>query len=113
MSDLYDKIGRRFVPMTPHYRLYVELQTGCSWEHPYVNILSLQSLAFLLCTRAVGQDPDWLALNAEFTIDVVKGAAIINLFPNFMKPWATHNLIGISRFLLMFHKFGGPSVDQR
>jgi len=29
-----------------------------------------------------------LALNSEFTIDVTKGAAIISLFPNFLKPIA-------------------------
>jgi cytochrome P450 len=32
------------------------------------------------------RNPDWLALNVEFTIDVIKGALIINLAPKFLKP---------------------------
>ena len=34
-----------------------------------------------------GRDPDWIGLNIEFTIDVMKGAAIINLFPMFIRPY--------------------------
>jgi cytochrome P450 len=40
-------------------------------------------------------DSDWLALNSEFTIDVAKGAAIINLFPNFLKPIAGRLLTNV------------------
>ncbi|OBZ73466.1 Ent-kaurene oxidase [Grifola frondosa] len=34
------------------------------------------------------RDPDYRALNVRFTIDVVMGAAIINLFPDVLKPIA-------------------------
>ena len=34
-----------------------------------------------------GRDADWIALNIESTIDVMKGAAIINLFPMFIRPY--------------------------
>ena len=48
-----------------------------------------------------GRDADWIALNIEFTIDVMKGAAIINLFPMFIRPYVrflslppfVHNII--------------------
>ncbi|OBZ73049.1 Ent-kaurene oxidase [Grifola frondosa] len=34
------------------------------------------------------RDPDYRALNVQFTIDVAKGAMIINLFPDILKPIA-------------------------
>ena len=48
-----------------------------------------------------GRDADWIALNIESTIDVMKGAAIINLFPMFIRPYVrflslppfVHNII--------------------
>ncbi|KAK7446303.1 hypothetical protein VKT23_014509 [Stygiomarasmius scandens] len=32
------------------------------------------------------RDPDWINLNIQFTIDVMKAAQIIKLFPDFLKP---------------------------
>ena len=34
-----------------------------------------------------GRNPDWIALNIKFPTVVMKAAFIINLFPNFLKPW--------------------------
>ena len=33
-----------------------------------------------------GRDPDYGKLNIEFTVDVVKSALLINLFPEFLRP---------------------------
>jgi hypothetical protein len=43
------------------------------------------SIIFLTIHYA-GRDPDWIALNLKFPTDVMKAAAIINLFPTFLKP---------------------------
>lgn len=34
-----------------------------------------------------GQDPDFLKINVEFTVEVVKAGKMINLFPDFLKPF--------------------------
>lgn len=43
------------------------------------------------CTQALhfhaGRDPEYMALNIQFAIDVMIGAKVINLFPNFLKPY--------------------------
>ncbi|TFY79744.1 hypothetical protein EWM64_g4273 [Hericium alpestre] len=50
-----------------------------------------------LCTRLymnalnsaklhLGRDPEWLKLNMDYTVDVIKGAQILSRFPEFMKP---------------------------
>ena len=33
-----------------------------------------------------GRDPDWIDLNIQYIFNVVKGGAIIRLFPTFLKP---------------------------
>jgi cytochrome P450 len=42
------------------------------------------------------RDPDWISLNIEFTIDIMKAAAIIRLFPPFLKPIAGRLLTNVS-----------------
>lgn len=34
-----------------------------------------------------GRDPDYMELNINFTMDVVKAGFMINRFPNFLKPY--------------------------
>jgi len=34
-----------------------------------------------------GRNPDYMELNQQFTIDVVGRGQVINMFPNFLKPW--------------------------
>ena len=45
----------------------------------------LPSLSFLTLI-VLGRDPDWIDLNIQYTLDVFRGAAIIRLFPDSLKP---------------------------
>ena len=47
---------------------------------PFLSILSL------LIPSPLGRDPDWVNLNIEFGLDLVKEAAILSLFPKFIAP---------------------------
>lgn len=38
-------------------------------------------------TLLQGRDPEYMKLNIRFTIDVVLGGIIINMFPHFLKPY--------------------------
>ena len=38
-----------------------------------------------LC-QETGRDPDYVALNKQFTVDIVKAGNLINTFPSFLKP---------------------------
>ena len=35
----------------------------------------------------LGRDPDWIDLNIEHTLYVIKGAMIVRQFPTFLKPY--------------------------
>lgn len=39
-----------------------------------------------LTSVVLGRDHDWIDLNLQYTLHVVKGALIVRLFPNFLKP---------------------------
>lgn len=39
----------------------------------------------------IGRDSDYLQLNKQFTIDVIKGRYILNMFPSVLKPYASHD----------------------
>jgi hypothetical protein len=43
----------------------------------------------------IGRDPDYRKLNVEFTIDVMKAAHRITVFPDILKPWALVCLIPV------------------
>ena len=42
----------------------------------------LQSLS----DKNLGRDPDFVALNVQFTVDVVQAATLLRLFPPFLRP---------------------------
>ncbi|KAF8549780.1 cytochrome P450 [Imleria badia] len=66
---------------------------GNEWK----NVPALSSVQKVVCRTSnrvfVGlplcRDPDWIDLNIRYTIDVVKGAATLGLFPNLLKPIAS------------------------
>lgn len=39
----------------------------------------------LLIRHVVGRDLDYMSLNKEFTINIIKAAHIINIFPSFLR----------------------------
>lgn len=51
------------------------------------------SLYKCLNQNILGRNPDYRALNEEFTISVFKGGYIINLFPNILKPSVHPNIL--------------------
>jgi hypothetical protein len=43
-------------------------------------------LPFVFISCPLGRDTDWIDLNVQYTIDVMKGGAVLRLFPDFLKP---------------------------
>jgi hypothetical protein len=44
------------------------------------------SLPFVFISCALGRDHGWIDLNVQYTIDVMKGGAVIGLLPDFLRP---------------------------
>jgi len=59
------------------------------------------------------RNPDWLALNIEFAIDVFKAATTINMFPNFMKPLAGRLLTNVNAQVNRGMKHLVPIIQDR
>ena len=60
-------------------RVYVGLQLCEPSNRPHL-------LSSLLTSITPGRDPDWIDLNIRYSLDVGKGAAIVGLFPDLLKP---------------------------
>jgi len=52
----------------------------------YVSLLSLFDIHEILNDCGTGRNPDYMDLNVNFTITVIKAAAILRMFPSFLKP---------------------------
>ena len=61
-----------------------DYQQSIRWSPSMYVTISIYFSSFIL--YPLGRDPDWVNLNIEFTLDVVKAAAIISFFPKFMAP---------------------------
>ncbi|KAH7908171.1 cytochrome P450 [Hygrophoropsis aurantiaca] len=59
------------------------------------------------------RDPDWRALNIQFTIDVVKGGAVINLFPRFMSPLVAKYMTTVPTSIKRGMKHLQPIIEER
>ncbi|KAF5327947.1 hypothetical protein D9758_016776 [Tetrapyrgos nigripes] len=59
------------------------------------------------------REPDWIDLNIQFTIDVFKSAAIINLFPEILKPIIGNLLAPIRRSRARAMKHLKPIIEDR
>ena len=42
--------------------------------------------SLVLISTVLGRDSDWMDLNIQYSVDVIKGAAISRLLPDFLKP---------------------------
>jgi len=50
-------------------------------------LCELSTLVFIsLSDKNLGRDPDFVALNVQFTADVAQAAAVLRLFPPFLRP---------------------------
>ncbi|KAF8061617.1 cytochrome P450 [Lyophyllum atratum] len=59
------------------------------------------------------RDPDYRALQVEFTVDVMKAARIINLFPNFLKPVAGRLFSSVPTSIERAKRHLGPVIEER
>ncbi|KAJ7574537.1 cytochrome P450 [Mycena floridula] len=59
------------------------------------------------------RNPDFLALNIGFTMDVVKASTIINLFPGFLQPVAAKFLTNVPSSTRRAVKHLGPIIQER
>jgi cytochrome P450 len=59
------------------------------------------------------RDPDWIALNLKFPTDVMKAAAIINLFPTFLKPIAGRLLTKVDAQVQCGMRYLAPIIKDR
>lgn len=50
----------------------------------------------------LGRDPDYLGLNLNFAVDVMKSCAIISFIPSFARPYAAINGLVYDIFLTVF-----------
>ncbi len=68
---------------------------------PLCNFLkeSFHSFKALLMSIPIGRDRDYLNLNLDFSINIIKFAAIISIFPKSLKPYVAtsyHNCVLLS-----------------
>ncbi|KAF9468817.1 cytochrome P450 [Collybia nuda] len=82
----------------------VQDEIACSFKHfippadEWTEVPALRTIMKIVCRTSnrlfVGlplcRDPDYRELNEEYTIDVMKAAHIITVFPDFLKPFAAY-----------------------
>ncbi|PSS38083.1 hypothetical protein PHLCEN_2v63 [Hermanssonia centrifuga] len=59
------------------------------------------------------RDADYIQLNVRFTIDVVMGARLLSLFPNFLKPFAGRYLTTVPKSIERGVRHVGPIIRAR
>ncbi|KAF9237109.1 cytochrome P450 [Melanogaster broomeanus] len=59
------------------------------------------------------RNPDWVDLNIQFTLDVVKGGIIIGLFPKFMAPFVARFMTSVPGSTRRGMKHLGPIIEER
>ncbi|EPQ50638.1 cytochrome P450 [Gloeophyllum trabeum ATCC 11539] len=90
-------------------------------ESDWVEVPAMESVMQIICRTSnrifVGlpkcRDPDYIQLNTSFTLDVVAGAAIINMFPDFLKPIAGRLLTNISKSVQRGINHLRPIIEER
>ncbi|KAF9237106.1 cytochrome P450 [Melanogaster broomeanus] len=59
------------------------------------------------------RNPDWIALNIEFTWDVIKGAIIVGLCPKFMAPFVARFMTSVPGTTRRAAKHLGSIIEER
>ncbi|KAG5651807.1 hypothetical protein H0H81_007330 [Sphagnurus paluster] len=87
----------------------------------WTNVVALPTIMKIVCRMSnrlfVGlplcRDPDYRTLNVDYTVDVMKGAHIINVFPNLLKPLAGYLFTNVpsSQERAMAHL--APIIEER
>ncbi|KAF5349477.1 hypothetical protein D9756_008934 [Leucocoprinus leucothites] len=87
----------------------------------WITVPAYETLMHIVCRTSnryfVGlplcRDPGYMSLQEQFTIQVVKSAAIINLFPNFLKPIVGNCLTVVRRSIKRATDYLGPMIEER
>ncbi|KAF9225200.1 cytochrome P450 [Gyrodon lividus] len=90
---------------------------GNEWK----SVPALQTIQNVVCRTSnrifVGlplcRNPDWVDLNIKFTLDVVKGAMVIALFPNFLAPLVARFMTSVPGSKTRGMKHLGPIIEER
>ncbi|CCM06932.1 uncharacterized protein FIBRA_09244 [Fibroporia radiculosa] len=60
-----------------------------------------------------GRNRDFCELNKSFTIDLMVGATIVRMFPEFLRPLATRLLLSVSKSVARGHELLDPILNER
>ncbi|TFK45956.1 cytochrome P450 [Heliocybe sulcata] len=90
-------------------------------ETDWVEVPAMASIMKIICRTSnrifVGlpkcRDPDYIELNTRFTLDVVLGSAVINLFPTFLKPLAGRLLTNLNKSIQRGINHLKPIIEER
>ena len=83
------QIGRKSQQLMLWRKLFAGRVTEYLLGFLFVGIISNLVVVMLMISNYEGRNPDWIALNIKFPTVVMKAAFIINMFPNFLKPWVS------------------------
>ncbi|KIJ13791.1 hypothetical protein PAXINDRAFT_80408 [Paxillus involutus ATCC 200175] len=104
-----------------------EVRVRCYWpiiearDIEWKSVPALQTVQKVVCRTSnrifVGlplcRDPDWIDLNIQFTLDVVKGGVIIKLFPKFLAPLVARFMTNVPASARRGMKHLGPIIEER
>ncbi|RDB20448.1 hypothetical protein Hypma_012416 [Hypsizygus marmoreus] len=107
-DDVQDEIAEAFTDHIPPTEEWTSVQALPAVVHIVCRTSNRLFVGLPLC-----RDPDYRALNEEFTIDVIKGGHIINLFPNFLKPLAGRLFTNVEVKVKRGIKHVGPIIQER
>ncbi|KZT20329.1 cytochrome P450 [Neolentinus lepideus HHB14362 ss-1] len=90
-------------------------------EKDWVEVSAMQSIMQVICRASnrvfVGlpkcRDPAYIKLNTSFTLDVVFGAVIINLFPDFLRPLAGRLFTNLDKSIQRGINHLKPIIEER
>ncbi|KAF9236823.1 cytochrome P450 [Melanogaster broomeanus] len=113
LGVLYPKIKDEIVTA---FEEILELK-GNEWK----SVPALDTIQNVICRATnrifVGlplcRNPDWVALNIQFTLDVVKGGIIIGLFPKIIAPLVARFMTKVPGSTRRGMKHLGPVVEKR
>ncbi|TFK43278.1 cytochrome P450 [Crucibulum laeve] len=108
-EDIKDEIAAAFDDLIP------------AKEKDWLSVPGLTTVMHIVCRTSnrlfVGlplcRDPDYRALNEQFTIDVVKGSKIINLFPKILKPVVGRFFTNVPTSINRAMRHLGPIIEDR
>ncbi|KAG6848382.1 hypothetical protein H0H93_000731, partial [Arthromyces matolae] len=80
---------------------------------PTIRKIVSRSVNRLFIGLPLCRDPDYRDLNIEFTVDLIKAAQLINLFPNFLKPVAARYLTNVEPQIQRAMRHLRPIIEER